>query len=161
MLHSRAITSWIVKHINGGIKYKSATGHIEVKRKGYYYIYSQMYYYGDTTILVGHGTFINHKKVMESSGSVSSSQKYNTKYHGGVFLLQEGDVISVQIPFISRFFAFLDSEGSFFGAFLLKSAAIQGKQMYFFFTKCHYDKHNIINVCKTLRSLGTPLPKFY
>ena len=119
-----------------------------------------MYYYDGTTIQMGHNTYINNEKVMESSGSViSADRKYNTKYHGGVFLLQEGDVISVHIPFISRFF--MDSEGSFFGAFLLKSAAIQGKQMHFLFTKCHYDKHNIINVCKTLRSLGTPLPNLY
>lgn len=112
------ITNWAQKHREGSILYHSSTGHIEVKRKGYYYIYSQMYYYDGSTIQMGHNTYINHEKVMESSGSViSAERKYNTKYHGGVFLLQENDTISVHIPYTMHYF--MDSEGSFFGAFLL------------------------------------------
>lgn len=112
------ISNWDERHREGSIEYHPSTGFIEVKRKGYYFIYSQMYYYDGSTVLMGHHTYINHDKVMESAGSVISSQrKYNTKYHGGVFLLQENDTISVHIPYTTRYY--MDSEGSFFGAFLL------------------------------------------
>lgn len=112
------ISNWNERHREGSIEYHSTTGFIEVKKKGYYYIYSQMYYYDGSTVLMGHHTYINHEKVMESAGSViGPKRKYNTKYHGGVFLLQENDTISVHIPYTTHYF--MDSEGSFFGAFLL------------------------------------------
>ena len=77
-----------------------------------------MYYYDGATALMGHHTYINDEKVMESVGSVIGlKRKYNTKYHGGVFLLQERDTISVYIPYSKLYF--MDIEGSFFGAFLL------------------------------------------
>ena len=124
------INSWNIKHINGAIKYHSSTGLIEVEREGYYYVYSQMYYFDGSTKHMGHTTYINHEKVMESTGSViSAERKYNTKYHGGVFLLQKRDTISVRIPFTARFF--MDRKSSFFGAFLLKNTAIQGEQTHF------------------------------
>lgn len=67
---------------------------------------------------MGHFTFINNDKVLESMGSVVSSvRKYNTKYHGGVFLLQETDTISIGIPYTKTYY--MNREGSFFGAFLL------------------------------------------
>ena len=89
-----------------------------------------MYYFDGDVLRMGHSTYINHEKVMGSSGSVISAvRKYNTKYHGGVFLLQENDTISVRIPYTNHFY--MDSENSFFGAFLLKNTAIQGEQMYF------------------------------
>lgn len=117
-LEPKAITQWNERHREGSIKYHPTTGFIEVKRKGYYYIYSQMFYFDGSKMLVGHNTYINGEKVMESVGSVISPiRKYNTKYHGGVFLLQENDTISVYIPYTTHYF--MDSEGSFFGAFLL------------------------------------------
>ena len=117
-LESKIITQWTERHREGSIEYHSTTGFIEVKKKGYYYIYRQMYYYDGSTVLMGHHTYINHEKVMESAGSViGPKRKYNTKYHGGVFLLQENDTISVHIPYTTHYF--MDSEGSFFGAFLL------------------------------------------
>ena len=89
-----------------------------------------MYYFDGNAIHMGHSTYINHEKVMGSSGSVISAvRKYNTKYHGGVFLLQENDTITVRIPYTNHFY--MDNENSFFGAFLLKNTAIQGEQMYF------------------------------
>jgi len=127
--------------------YSPSTGHIEVKRKGYYYIYSQMYYYDGTTILMGHNTYINHEKVMTSLGGViSAERKYNTKYHGGVFLLQEDDVVSVKVPFAGRFS--MDRRSTFFGAFLLKDAEIQGKQMSFSSSIVIMTEHNIIDIIK-------------
>ncbi|XP_022792743.1 ectodysplasin-A-like isoform X1 [Stylophora pistillata] len=117
---------WKVSHTEGSIEYHPTTGFIKVKRKGYYFIYSQMYYYDGSTMLMGHYTCINNKNVMGSAGSVISSyRKYNTKYHGGVFLLQENDTISVRIPYTTRYY--MDSESSFFGAFLLGDLAPRGK----------------------------------
>jgi len=77
-----------------------------------------MYYYDGTTAHMGHLTYINHEKAMESMGSVVNEyRKYNTKYHGGVFLLRENDTLSVHIPYTKSYY--MDREGSFFGAFLL------------------------------------------
>lgn len=115
---SQRITHWRLRHKEGSIVYRSSTGRVEVKRTGYYYIYSQMYYSDGSTAQMGHFTFINNDKVLESMGSVVSSvRKYNTKYHGGVFLLQETDTISIGIPYTKTYY--MNSEGSFFGAFLL------------------------------------------
>ena len=117
-LESKIITQWTKRHREGSIEYHSTTGFIEVKKKGYYYIYSQMYYYDGSTVLMGHHTYINHEKVMESAGSVTGPiRKYNTKYHGGVFLLQENDIITVRKPYSMHYF--MISQASFFEAFLL------------------------------------------
>ena len=89
-----------------------------------------MFYYAGNAELMGHYTYINHDRVLESMGSViSSSKKYNTKYHGGVFLLQENDTISVHIPFTKSYY--MDEEASFFGAFLLGFPGIEGNNFWF------------------------------
>ena len=125
-----SINSWNIKHINGAIKYHSSTGLIEVEREGYYYVYSQMYYFDGSTDHIGHSTYIYREKVMESTGSViSAERKYNTKYHGGIFLLQKRDIISVRVAYNVRFF--MDGDRSFFGAFLIKNTAIKGEQKHF------------------------------
>ena len=112
------MTGWRWVHKEGSIVYHATTGRVEVKRKGYYFIYSQMYYHDGSSILMAHHTFINNDKVMESVGSVISDRKmYNTKYHGGVFLLHANDTISVGVPYTKKYY--MDEEGSFFGAFLL------------------------------------------
>ena len=112
------VSNWEVRHKGGSIQYHSGTGIIVVKKTGYYFIYSQMFYYDGTAFQMGHGTFINHDKVLESLGSVVSNQrKYNTKYHGGVFLLRANDTVSVHVPYVK--FYYMDREGSFFGAFLV------------------------------------------
>ena len=121
----RPITHWNLRHREGSILYHVTTGYIQVKKTGYYFIYSQMYYYDGTSAQMGHYTYINRDKVLESMGSVvSSSRKYNTKYHGGVFLLRENDTISVHIPFTKNYY--MDAEGSFFGAFSLAFPGIEG-----------------------------------
>ena len=120
---SHRITNWNLKHKEGSILYHGPTGHIVVKRTGYYFIYSQMYYFDGSTVKMGHYTYINQDKVLESVGAViSASRKYNTKYHGGVFLLRENDILSVRTPFTKSYY--MDREGSFFGAFLLGVAGI-------------------------------------
>ena len=122
------ITSWNTKHVEGSILYHSPTGQIQVKRKGYYFIYSQIYFTDGSRWAMGHSTYINTLRVMASIGSViSAERKYNTKYHGGVFLLQKNDMISVRVPSNTRYS--MNSEASFFGAFLLRNAKRQGKQI--------------------------------
>ena len=112
------VSNWEVKHKVGSIEYRSETGQIVVKKTGYYFIYSQMFYYDGTALQMGHYTYINHDKVLESLGSVVSDlRKYNTKYHGGVFLLRANDTVSVHIPNVKVYN--MDREGSFFGAFLV------------------------------------------
>lgn len=88
-------------------------------RKGYYFVYSQMYYYDGSPIMMGHLTYINDNKVMESMGSViTAKKKYNTKYHGGVFLLDKGDKISIRHPYTKTYY--MSATGSFFGAFMIR-----------------------------------------
>ena len=112
------VSNWEVRHKVGSIEYRSETGQIVVKKTGYYFIYSQMFYYDGTALQMGHYTYINHDKVLESLGSVVSDlRKYNTKYHGGVFLLRANDTVSVHIPNVKVYN--MDREGSFFGAFLV------------------------------------------
>ena len=98
-------------------------GEIKVKRAGYYFVYSQMYYAdgGDKIVLMAHDTYISGKKVMRSVESITSkdsnSRQYHTKYHGGVFHVKANGTISVRAPYTNRYQ--MDPIGSFFGAFLL------------------------------------------
>ena len=116
---SNRVTHWNISPSNpkqGSIRYTN--GSIVVARKGYYYVYSQMSYYDGTALLMGHYTYINTKRVMISLASVISQfRKYNTKYHGGVFLLYVGDTISVRLPY-TKFYN-MAKEGSFLGTFLI------------------------------------------
>ena len=110
------ITNWIVHHKVGSIQYKR--GVIRVARAGHYFIYSQMYYFDSRSPVMAHYTYINDRNVMQSVGSsVTPSTKYNTKYHGGVFLLRANDTISVRIPYVRNYE--MKTDASFFGAFLL------------------------------------------
>ncbi|KAL9963484.1 hypothetical protein ACROYT_G026995 [Oculina patagonica] len=119
--HRHLITNWSVRHRLGSILYHESTGTVEIKRAGYYFIYSQMYYYDGDTLQMAHNTYINNEIVMESLASViNQTKKYNTKYHGGVFLLRVNDTISVRVPYTSRYN--MDSLKSFFGAFLIHPA---------------------------------------
>ena len=107
-----------MKHKKGSIEYRSESGLIEVKKTGYYFIYSQMFYYDGTARQMGHYTYINHDKVLHSLGTVVSDlRKFNTKYHGGVFLLRANDTLSVHITHSKVYY--MMREGSFFGAFLV------------------------------------------
>jgi len=125
---SHRVSNWVLKHKEGAISYNHPDGSIVVKRTGYYFIYSQMYYFDGTTAHMGHLTYINNKRVLESMGSiVNEYRKYNTKYHGGVFLLRKNDTLSVNTLYTKRYY--MDREGSFFGAFLLGFPGIQGNSL--------------------------------
>ena len=107
-----------MKHRAGSIQYHGDTGRVEVKRAGYYFIYSQMYYYDDSTEQMGHFTYINREAVMASVQSViAKHKKLNTKYHGGVFRLKANDNITIRVPYTKHYN--MDPKGSFFGTFLL------------------------------------------
>ena len=102
----------------GNISY--VKGAIEVKRPGYYFVYSQMYYTDGLSYNgdVGHTTYLNKRKIMKSWGTLR-----NTTYHGGVFHLKKGDTLKVKIPKMHVPIK-LDKEATFFGAFLLQADQI-------------------------------------
>ncbi|KAL9963486.1 hypothetical protein ACROYT_G026997 [Oculina patagonica] len=82
--NSQRVTNWALRHREGSILYNRVTGHIQVKKPGYYFIYSQMYYSDGSSTYMAHATLINDEKVMGSVGSVINSKKFSeTKYHGG------------------------------------------------------------------------------
>ena len=112
-----------MKHKSGSMEYEETRGEIKVKRAGYYFVYSQMYYAdgGDKILQMAHDTYISGEKVMSSVESITSkdsnSRQYHTKYHGGVFHVKANGTISVRAPFTIRYQ--MDPTASFFGAFLL------------------------------------------
>ncbi|XP_058958888.2 ectodysplasin-A isoform X1 [Pocillopora verrucosa] len=111
------ITNWKLGHITGSIKFVS-NSFLVIGTTGYYFVYSQLFYYAGDTLLMGHYTYINEEPVMRSLSSVvSEERKYNTNYHGAVFMLRSGDKISVRIPFTKSYF--MHKETSYFGAFLI------------------------------------------
>ena len=105
------------------MEYEEIRGEIKVKRAGYYFVYSQMFYAdgGDKIFQLGHDTYISDKRVMSSMESITSkafnSRQYHTKYHGGVFHVKANGTISVRAPGTIRYQ--MDPNCSFFGAFLL------------------------------------------
>lgn len=109
---------WRVKHHQGSIRYRQQVGAIVVAKAGLYVIYSQMYYFDDTTPIMGHYTYINSDKVMESVGSVINDayRKFSTKYHGGVFRLDVNDRIQVRVPSSHKDY-YMGPTYCFFGAY--------------------------------------------
>lgn len=115
------ITNWKLGHKTGSIKFVS-NSFLVIGTAGYYFVYSQLFYYAGDTLFMGHYTYINEDPVMRSLSSVVSEiKKYNTNYQGAVFLLRKGDKISVRIPFTKSYF--MNRETSYFGAFLVSPAA--------------------------------------
>ena len=126
-VHSQRVSNWTVKHKTGSILYNSSSGHIQVKKAGYYFIYSQMLYYDGSSTYMAHATFINDVKVMASIGSAINSKKFqDTKFHCGVFSLRENNTISVHVSYQSTYYMTFGE--SFFGAFWLGGPEIPGKQ---------------------------------
>ena len=126
-VHSQHVSNWTLKHRAGSILYNSSSGHIQVKRAGFYFIYSQMLYYDGSSTYMAHATLINDNKVMRSIGSVINSKKFlDTKFHGGVFSLRENDTISVHVSHQSRYY--MSFGESYFGAFWIGGPGTPGKQ---------------------------------
>ena len=126
-VYSQRVSNWTLKHRAGSILYNSSSGHIQVKKAGIYFIYSQMLYYDGSSTYMAHATFINDHKVMGSIGSVINSKKFlDTKFHGGLFLLRENDTISVHVSYKSTYY--MSFSESFFGAFWMGGPGTPGKQ---------------------------------
>ena len=112
------VDSWVTKAVNGNVRFNARRGTLTVGVSGFYYIYSQLYYFDGSTYMLSHFTYINDRKVLVSASSVvSSHRKYNTNYHGGVFRLQSGDQVSVKVGVTKKFH--MNPEYSFFGLFLV------------------------------------------
>lgn len=85
---------------------------------GYYYIYSQIFYYSGDAFYMAHYLYRNEEPLLRSLSSLAGPRrKYNTNYHGGVFFLQAGDRITVRVPFNKTLY--MNRETSYFGAFLI------------------------------------------
>jgi hypothetical protein len=105
-------------HHTGSIRYNTRNGHVVIAVPGYYFIYSQLYYFDSDTYHLSHGLYINERKVMASSSSVfNSDTKYNSNYNGGLFFLKERDNISLRVTVHGNYN--MDPGLSYFGAFFM------------------------------------------
>ena len=85
---------------------------------GYYFIYSQMYYFDGTRTITGYSMYINDREVLKAISSViSSTKKYNTHYTSGIFKMMKGQRIHVGTFGLTAYY--FNKSSSFFGAFLL------------------------------------------
>lgn len=83
-----------------------------------YYVYSQMYYYDCTSYSMNHYTLLNEKKILGSISSVTDcSRAYNTNYQAGVFHMNRGDILKVEVYKSKRFH--MGAPYSYFGVFML------------------------------------------
>ena len=114
----RTVRNWQVQHRSGSIHYRRQHGTVQIQIAGFYYVYSQMYYYDGMAYQMTHQLYVNSRKFMQSTSAViSEEKKYSTNYNGGVVFLNSTDYISVRTPF-SRVYK-MDPGYSYFGAFLL------------------------------------------
>ena len=104
-----------MKHVSGEMLYNN--GSVFVAVAGFYYIYSQMYYYDSTATLMTHTLQINGADVLSGYNSASRTNRFNSNYIGGVFLLKKGQRISVGVPYTKLYY--FDSHSSYFGAFMV------------------------------------------
>ncbi|CAH3195754.1 unnamed protein product [Porites evermanni] len=117
-ISKRTVRNWQVQHRSGSIHYRRQHGTVQIQIAGFYYVYSQMYYYDGMAYQMTHQLYVNSRKFMQSTSAViSEEKKYSTNYNGGVVFLNSTDHISVRTPF-SRVYK-MDPGFSYFGAFLL------------------------------------------
>lgn len=97
--------------------YKS--GYLSVGVGGFYFIYSQMFYYdGSSAHIMGYNVYIDDHKILKAVYSVpSKTKKFQTQYTSGVFKMTKGQKISVGTPFTKYYY--YNETLSFFGAFML------------------------------------------
>ena len=108
--------TWRLKYRSGNMTYQR--GYLRVTVTGFYFIYSQMFYFDGSTRHMGHIMCIDDRKVLKTVYSVPDKQKkYQTQYLGGVFQINRGQTISVGTPFTKLFY--FNETSSFFGAFML------------------------------------------
>lgn len=108
--------SWKRKHTTANMVYEN--GYLKVEVDGFYFIYSQMFYYDGTSSYIGHEMYLDSHPVLKAVDSVvNAHRKFHTQYTSGVFWIKRGQKISVGTS-VTRNYFFSESS-SFFGAFLL------------------------------------------
>ena len=109
---------WKESHVNGSITFRRHVGELVIGRPGMYYVYSQMYYYDCSTYSMNHYTLLNGKEILGSISSVAECSKhYYTNYQAGVFHLNRGDILKVQV-YRSKVY-YMEAPYSYFGVFML------------------------------------------
>lgn len=110
------MTWWKAKHLSGHMSYSN--GYLTVGKKGYYYIYSQIYHMDGRMSFTGYEVYIDEKPVISVVHSVvSTRRKFDTKYVGGVFYIRPGQRITLRTPY-KRTFGYYEGK-SYFGAFII------------------------------------------
>jgi len=93
-------------------------GILVIGKPGFYFLYSQMFYYSSNARYMAHYLYVNETPLLQSLSSMANDKrKYYTNYQGGVFLLDSGDKISIRVPFNETLY--MNKKTSYFGAFLL------------------------------------------
>ena len=109
---------WRESHVNGSITFRKHVGELVIGRPGMYYVYSQMYYYDCSTYSMNHYTLLNGKQILGSISSVADCSKhYYTNYQAGVFHLNRGDILKVEV-YRSKVY-YMEAPYSYFGLFML------------------------------------------
>lgn len=105
-------------HVRGNIVFRKHQGALVVGRSGTYYVYSQMYYYDCTSYSMSHYTVLNQDKILGSISSVAGcSKEYYTNYHGGIFHLNRGDTLKVEVYKSKKYF--MEARLTYFGLYML------------------------------------------
>ena len=105
-------------HVRGNIVFRKHQGALVVGRSGTYYVYSQMYYYDCTSYSMSHYTVLNQEKILGSISSVAGCNKeYYTNYHGGIFHLNRGDTLKVEVYKSKKYF--MEAHLTYFGLYML------------------------------------------
>jgi len=112
------VNRWKEGHVRGSLTFRRHQGTLVIGRSGTYYVYSQMYYYDCTSYSMSHYTLLNGNTILGSLSSVvDCNKKYNTNYHGGVFRLNSGDELKVEV-YKSKVY-YMAAPYTYFGLFLL------------------------------------------
>ena len=101
-------------HLIGGMRFSQ--GAITVPQSGVYYIYSQLLYFEGYVEKMGHKTMVNGVTKM-----VSVTEPFRSRWtsqHGGLFELNKGDTIHVEVTNTDGRLFMLPTT-CFFGAYLL------------------------------------------
>ncbi|XP_072180304.1 uncharacterized protein [Diadema setosum] len=112
------------------VEFSQSRGVLRIQKPGLYYVYSQIYFSDspdsaretdsdDNVSPMTFSTMLNGENLMRS---VVPFGRFSTKYHGGVFRLDDGDTIEVNVRNTHLRINTLP-ENSFFGVFMLSPIA--------------------------------------
>ncbi|XP_078378824.1 uncharacterized protein LOC144661971 isoform X2 [Oculina patagonica] len=118
VVHAGTVHRWRESHVNGSITFRRHVGELVIGRSGMYYVYSQMYYSDCSTYSMNHYTLLNGRKILGSISSVAACRThYNTNFQAGVFHLNRGDILKVEVYRSKTYY--MDDPYSYFGVFML------------------------------------------